>query len=148
MLQSVQSPTHLSQTTLSQPFRIKCERYIFLKKCVRSLLFLILFPHVYVYVSRLCDRNIWIGWLVVWVLWHVNLWWLFNAKSSLSLSLSIYIYIYLLPMNTSVKFSMSRVSLVRTWLISFNLLFFFTTLFLARRTERHQFWCFRTILLN
>ena len=35
--------------TLSQPFRIKCERYIFLKKCVRSSLLLILFPHVYVY---------------------------------------------------------------------------------------------------
>ena len=48
MLQFVQSPTHLSHITLSQPFRIKCERYIFLKKCVCSLL-LILFPHVYVY---------------------------------------------------------------------------------------------------
>ena len=36
--------------TLSQPFRIKCERYIFLKKCVRSSLLLIMFPHVYVYV--------------------------------------------------------------------------------------------------
>ena len=50
MLQSVPSPTHLSHTTLSQPFRIKCERYIFLKKCVRSSLLLIIFPHVYVYV--------------------------------------------------------------------------------------------------
>ena len=30
--------------------RIKCERYIFLKKCVRSSLLLIMFPHVYVYV--------------------------------------------------------------------------------------------------
>ena len=43
----------LSQTTLSQPFRIKCERYIFLKKCVRSSLLLILIPHVYVY-SCIC----------------------------------------------------------------------------------------------
>ena len=34
--------------TVSQPFRIKCERYIFLKKCVRSSLLLILLPHVYV----------------------------------------------------------------------------------------------------
>ena len=34
MLQSVQSPTNLSHTTLLQPFRIKCERYIFLKKRV------------------------------------------------------------------------------------------------------------------
>ena len=50
MLQSVQSPTHLSHTTLSQPIQIKCERYIFLKKCVRSSLLLILFPHIYVYV--------------------------------------------------------------------------------------------------
>ena len=41
MLQSVPSPTHLSHTTLSQPF---------LKKCVRSSLLLITFPHVYVYV--------------------------------------------------------------------------------------------------
>ena len=47
----IQSPTHLSHTTLSQPFRIKCERYIFLKKCVRSSLLLILFPHAYVYVT-------------------------------------------------------------------------------------------------
>ena len=30
----VQSPTHLSLMTLSHPFRIKCERYIFLKNCV------------------------------------------------------------------------------------------------------------------
>ena len=50
MLQSVQSPTLLSHTTLSQPFRIKSERYIFPKKCVRSSLLLIMFPHVYVYV--------------------------------------------------------------------------------------------------
>ena len=53
MLQSVQSPTHLSHITLLQPFRIKCERYIFLKKCVHSSLLLILFPHVYVY-SCIC----------------------------------------------------------------------------------------------
>ena len=50
MFQSVLSPTHLSHKTLSQPFRIKWERYIFLKKCVRSSLLLIMFPHVYVYV--------------------------------------------------------------------------------------------------
>ena len=50
-LLSVQSPTHLSHSTLSQPFRIKCERYIFLKKCVRSSLLLIMFPHAYVYVT-------------------------------------------------------------------------------------------------
>ena len=41
--------THNPFVTLSQPFRIKCEREIFLKKCVRSSLLLILFPHVYVY---------------------------------------------------------------------------------------------------
>ena len=35
---------------LLQPFWIKCERYIFLKKCVCSSLLLIMFPHVYVYV--------------------------------------------------------------------------------------------------
>ena len=45
--------THNPFVTLSQPFRIKCERYIFLKKCVRSSLLLILFPHVY--VLRLCN---------------------------------------------------------------------------------------------
>ena len=50
MLQFVPSPTHLSHTTLSQPFRIKCERYIFLKKCVCSSLLLIMFQHEYVYV--------------------------------------------------------------------------------------------------
>ena len=53
MLLSVQCPTHLSHTTVSQPFRIKCERYIFLKKYVRSSLLLIIFPHVYVY-SCIC----------------------------------------------------------------------------------------------
>ena len=51
---SVPSPTHLSHTTLSQSLlRIKCERYIFLKKCVRSSLLLIMFPLVYVY-SCIC----------------------------------------------------------------------------------------------
>ena len=52
MLQSVPSPTHLSHITNINPFatlsQIKCERYIFLKKCVRSSLLLIMFPHVYV----------------------------------------------------------------------------------------------------
>ena len=42
--------THNPFTTLSQPFRIKSVRYIFLKKCVRSWLLLIMFPHVYVCV--------------------------------------------------------------------------------------------------
>ena len=41
--------THNPFVTLSPPFRIKCERYIFLKKCVRSSLLLIMFPHGYVY---------------------------------------------------------------------------------------------------
>ena len=50
---SVQSPTHLSHITLSQPFRIKCERYIFLKKRVRSSLLLILLLHAYVYVTEI-----------------------------------------------------------------------------------------------
>ena len=54
MWQSVPSPTHLSHITNINPFatlsRIKCERYIFLKKCVHSPLLLIKFPHVYVYV--------------------------------------------------------------------------------------------------
>ena len=51
------SPTHLSHITNINPFAtlsgIKCERYIFLKKCVRSSLLLIMFPHVYVY-SFIC----------------------------------------------------------------------------------------------
>ena len=34
----VQSPSHLSYITLSKPFRIKCERFIFLKNRVRSSL--------------------------------------------------------------------------------------------------------------
>ena len=48
------SPTHLSHITNINPFatlsRIKCERYIFLKKCVRSSLLLTMFPHIVVYV--------------------------------------------------------------------------------------------------
>ena len=39
--------THNPFATFS---RIKCERYIFLKKCIRSSLLLIMFPHVYVCV--------------------------------------------------------------------------------------------------
>ena len=54
MWQSVPSPTHLSHITniklFVTPSRIKCERYIFLKKSVRSSLLLIRFSHVYVYV--------------------------------------------------------------------------------------------------
>ena len=41
--------THNPFVTLSQPFRIKDERYIFLKKGVHSSFLLIWFPHVYVY---------------------------------------------------------------------------------------------------
>ena len=51
------SPTHLSHITNINPFatlsRIKCERYIFLKKCIRSSLLLIMFPCIVVYV--LCN---------------------------------------------------------------------------------------------
>ena len=48
MLQSVPSPTHFSHITNINLFanllRIKCERYIFLMKCVRSSLLLTMFP--------------------------------------------------------------------------------------------------------
>ena len=58
MLQFVLSSTHLSHITLSQPFRMKCERYIFLKKCVRSSLLLIMFPHAYAYMySCICHHH-------------------------------------------------------------------------------------------
>ena len=54
MWQSVTSPTHLSHIININPFatlsRIKCERYIFLKKCFRSSLLLIMFPCIVVYV--------------------------------------------------------------------------------------------------
>ena len=49
----VQSPNHLWHITHSQPFRIKCEKYIFLKKRVRSSLLLILLRHAYVYVRHI-----------------------------------------------------------------------------------------------
>ena len=58
MLQFVQSPTHLSHITLLQPFWITCERYIFLKNCVRSSLLCWLCFRVYMcmveYVLWLC----------------------------------------------------------------------------------------------
>ena len=38
----------LQLTSNTQPFRIKCERYIFLKKCVRSSLLLTMFPCIMV----------------------------------------------------------------------------------------------------
>ena len=54
--------THNPFITLSQPFRIKCERYIFLKNCVRSSLLRWLCFRVYkcmfVYVLRLYNKRI------------------------------------------------------------------------------------------
>ena len=92
MLQSVQSPTHLSHTTLSQPFRIKCERYIFLKKCARSSLLLILFPHVYIYIYTYnC------------IMWLYNCR-LFNAKFSL------YINIKYIPFGLFGFYDMSTIA--------------------------------------
>ena len=49
------SPTHLSHTRNITLSRIKCGRYIFIKKCICSfigvrILCLSMFPHVYVYV--------------------------------------------------------------------------------------------------
>ena len=47
------TPTHLSHTRNITLSRIKCEWYIFIKKCVRSLkssLLLIMFPLIFVYV--------------------------------------------------------------------------------------------------
>ena len=58
--------THNHFVTLSQPFRIKCERYIFLKKCVRSSLLLILLPHASVYVTHLPKQKIWLIYPKVW----------------------------------------------------------------------------------
>ena len=43
--------THNPFVTLSQPFRIKCERYIFLKNCDSFVIFVLnMFPRVYVYM--------------------------------------------------------------------------------------------------
>ena len=53
--------SHFSHITNINPFAtlsiIKCERYIFLKKCVRSLLLLIMFPSIVLYV---CGYTIYI----------------------------------------------------------------------------------------
>ena len=63
---SVPSPTHLSHITNINPFatllRIKCERYSFLKKCVRSF---IIFDYVSMY-SCIC---------IMWLYnTHINFW--------------------------------------------------------------------------
>ena len=52
--------THNPFVTLSQPFRIKCERYIFLKKRVRlSLLCWLCFcMYMCIVVSLLCNRDL------------------------------------------------------------------------------------------
>ena len=52
------SPTSLSHTTNITFSRIKCERYIFIKKCVRSfievrILCLIIFPHIFIVVTSI-----------------------------------------------------------------------------------------------
>ena len=69
MFQFVLSPTHLSHTTLLQPFQIKCDRYIFLKKCVHLSLLLIFFFCVYmciaVYVLRSC--NIYLLYIYIYI---------------------------------------------------------------------------------
>ena len=46
--------THNPFVTLSQPFRIKCERYILLKKCVRSSLLCWLCFRMYMYIVCIC----------------------------------------------------------------------------------------------
>ena len=44
----VQSPTHLSHNNPFVPFRIKCERYIFLKNCVSFVIIVLtMFLHAY-----------------------------------------------------------------------------------------------------
>ena len=55
MLQSVQYPTHLTHTILSQPFRIKCERYIFSKEVCSFVIvdFVSVFIRIRIVVSRL-----------------------------------------------------------------------------------------------
>ena len=56
------SPTHLSHTETSTLLKIKCEIYIFIKKCVSSfiegrILCLIMFPHIFVYVCGYTTRE-------------------------------------------------------------------------------------------
>ena len=52
----VQSLTHLSHITLCKPFvpfRIKCERFIFLKNCVSFVIIVLtMFLHAYEYVTQ------------------------------------------------------------------------------------------------
>ena len=85
MLKFVQFPTHLSHITLLQPFQIKCERYIFRKKCVRSSSLLILLPHVSVHATilhlcRLClfhDKTVYFLHNFIFTLWTTG-----TAKST------------------------------------------------------------------
>ena len=52
----VQSPTHLSHITLSQPFRVKWEVYFSKEPCSFIIIVLTMFPHVYVYMCIVgCD---------------------------------------------------------------------------------------------
>ena len=69
----VQSPTHLSHNNHFVPFRIKCERYIFLKNCVRSslLCWLCFYMHIeYVtyIVNPIYGRFVWVDWFEL----HIN----------------------------------------------------------------------------
>ena len=83
-------------------------------------------------------------WLVVWVLWHINLRRLFNAK----FSLYIYIYIYNLRFlneyfadNDLDKQDLICLHTINRFLF---IIFFGKTLSLSRRTEHHPFWRFQT----
>ena len=57
--------THLSHTTESTLSRIKCERYIFIKKCVRSFIevrhYLWLYFRLYLYVGIQLSLASWIA---------------------------------------------------------------------------------------
>ena len=89
----------LQLTSHTQPFRNKCERYIFLKKCVRSSLLLILFPHVYVY-SCICitamQQN-------VHILYYKQVIYEKEYKSSKSLIFSEQSHICALSFNAEVR---------------------------------------------
>ena len=49
--------THNPFATISQPFRIKCERYFSKEVCSLVIIVLTMFPHVYVYNSYICILN-------------------------------------------------------------------------------------------
>ena len=84
------SPTHLSHTTNITLSRIKCERYIFIKKCIRSFIevhILCLIMFLLIFVLQLYNSPIWKK--MLFKLFYLTQWW--DPKRNYSCIIILYL---------------------------------------------------------